>query len=180
MDARPLRCYLYRMAQAQASPAAVTHAIPKPPSRVLLVANRTATTPALLDVVDRRAAAGPARFHLVVPATPRGLHRVVDPEVNGLVEARAQVEAALPMLSEAAGGPVTGEVGVADPIAAIHDALFAQRFDEIVVSTLPRRISRWLRLDLPSKARGFGLPVTHVEAQLPATAAEPAVVAAAS
>ena len=168
------------MAQAQDSARTVMAEVPKLPSRVLLVANRTATTPALFDVVARRATAGPARFHLVVPATPRGLHRVVDPEVTGLVEAEAQVEAALPRLSEAAGTPVTGEVGVADPIAAIHDALFSQRFDEIVVSTLPRRISRWLRLDLPSKAQGFGLPVTHVEAQVPATAAEPAVAAAAS
>lgn len=150
------------------------------PARVLLVANRTATTQALFSAVARRAAYGDARFHLVVPATPHGLHRVVDPEVTGRVEAQAQVEAALPRLSGAAGTPVTGEVGDADPMAAIHDALFAKPFDEIIVSTLPRRVSRWLHLDLPSKARGFGLPVTHVEAGAVAEAPEPALAAAGS
>ena len=147
---------------------------PSSPRRVLVVANRTATTPDLLSLVTRRADAGPVEFHLVVPATPQGLHRLVDPEVSGRLEAQAQVGAALPKLSEAAGAPVTGEVGDADPIAAIHDALFASEFDEIIVSTLPRRISRWLRLDLPSKARGFGLPVTHVEAEPARPVAEPA------
>jgi hypothetical protein len=148
------------------------------PARVLVVANRTATTQALLSAVASRAASGEARFHIVVPATPQGLHRVVDPEISGRAEAQAQVEAALPKLSVAAGTRVTGEVGDADPIAAIHDALFARTFDEIIVSTLPRRVSRWLRLDLPSKARGFGLPVTHVEAGADVQAPEPAVAAA--
>lgn len=140
--------------------------------KVLLVANRTATTARLHEEVERRARAGDARFHLVVPAVPHGLHRVVDPEVTGRPEARGQLDAALPSLSDAAGSPVTGEVGDPDPVAAIHDAMGRGRFDEIVISTLPRRLSRWLRLDLPSKARGFGLPVTHVEAAaMPAAAA---------
>lgn len=135
------------------------------PHSVLLVANRTATTRRLGQAVAQRALEGAARFHLVVPACPHGLHRVVDPEVAGRDEARAQLDAALASLSEAAGTEVTGEVGDADPLAAIQDALSRDRFEEIVVSTLPRRISRWLRLDLPSKARGLGLPVAHVEAE---------------
>jgi hypothetical protein len=150
------------------------------PRCVLVVANRTAATPGLLSTIARRAEAGPVRFHLLVPATPQGLHRLVDPEVSGRAEAKARLEAALPKLGEAAGAPVTGEVGDADPIAAIHDALFAQRFDEIIVSTLPRRVSRWLRLDLPSKARGFGLPVTHVEGGVAKPAPEPAMALASS
>ena len=137
------------------------------PARVLIVANRTAATEALLAAVRRRASQAPARFHLVVPATPHGLHRVVDPEVAGREEAQARLEAALPELSEAAGSDVTGNVGDADPLAAIHDALTHDGFSEIIVSTLPRRLSRWLRLDLPSKARGLGLPVLHVEAEDP-------------
>jgi hypothetical protein len=146
--------------------------------RVLLVANRTAASPALLAAVHRRAEVRPAGFHLVVPARPHGLHRVVDPEVAGRAEARAVLDAALPALSEAAGAPVGGHVGDADPLAAIQDALFLRGFDEIIISTLPRRLSRWLRLDLPSKARGLGLPVHHVETREPAarvapTAAEP-------
>ena len=143
------------------------------PARVLIVANRTAATEALLATVRRRAERGPARFHLVVPATPQGLHRVVDPEVAGREEAQVQLEAALPRLSDAAGTQVTGHVGDADPLAAIHDALGEYGFDEIIVSTLPRRLSRWLRLDLPSKARGLGLPVLHVEAEAPPGFPEP-------
>jgi hypothetical protein len=135
------------------------------PRRVLLVANRTALMSPLRDAVERRARDGEAVFHLVVPATPQGLHRVVDPEVAGREEAQVQLEAALPALSDAAGSEVTGEVGDADPLAAIQDALAARSVDEIIVSTLPRRLSRWLKLDLPSKARGLGLPVTHVEAE---------------
>lgn len=131
---------------------------------VLLVANRTATTDALLDAVTERASGGTRAFHLVVPAVPHGLHRVADPEVAGVEEAGEALAAALPSLSEAAGFEVTGEVGSADPLAAIEDAMGREQFDEIVISTLPWRVSRWLRLDLPSKVQGLGLPVTHVEA----------------
>ena len=66
---------------------------------------------------------------------------------------------------KAAGGPVEGIVGDVEPLAAIQDALNIHGFDEIVISTLPTRFSRWLRLDLPHKAAGLGLPVTTVTAQ---------------
>lgn len=146
--------------------------------RVLIVANRTATTDGLLDAVRQRARSQPVRFHLLVPATPRGLHRVVDPEVAGREEAAAQLEQALERLREAAGADVTGHVGDADPMAAISDTLHRQEVDEIIISTLPRRLSRWMRLDLPSKVRGMGRPVTHVEAaRVPALEEEPEEVA---
>ena len=132
------------------------------PSRVLLVANRTATDLPLVEAVRRRALEGQAAFHLVVPATPQGLHRVVDPEVAGRNAARERLAQALLLLSEAAGQEVTGHVGDANPLAAVSDALHLRGFDEIVLSTLPGRLSRWLRLDLPSKIRGLGLPVHHV------------------
>jgi hypothetical protein len=134
-------------------------------STVLLVANRTANTDRLREAVGERAARGADAFHLVVPAVPHGLHRLVDPEVAGFEEARAALALALPSLSEVAGCEVSGEVGSADPLAAIQDAMARRSFDEIVISTLPRRFSRWLRVDLPSKARGLGLPVAHVEAK---------------
>jgi hypothetical protein len=131
-------------------------------SRILVVANRTATTPALVEAVRARAAREPAEFHLVVPSTPHGLHRVIDPEETGGPEAERTLAEALPLLTEAAGRPVTGEVGDASPMTAIEDAVNAGGYDEIIVSTLPTRVSRWMKLDLPSKARGLGLPVTHV------------------
>jgi hypothetical protein len=132
--------------------------------RVLVVANRTACGPRLIEAVRERAARGDARFHLVVPAAAHGLHKVVDPEDSGKDESRQALDGALPMLSEAAGSEVTGEIGDAEPLAAIQDAIHLHGADEIIVSTLPSRVSKWLKLDLVSKARGLGLPVTHVEA----------------
>lgn len=133
-------------------------------AHVLLVANRTAATDALLAAVRERAARGEATFHLVVPAGAHGLHRVVDPEDADHSDADRALAEALPKLSEAAGSEVTGHLGDPEPLAAIQDTINLDRYDEIIVSTLPRRMSRWLRLDLVSKARGLGLPVTHVEA----------------
>jgi hypothetical protein len=135
------------------------------PARVLIVANRTAATDQLLEAVRRRASAGPAEFHLVVPATPRGLHRVVDPEDSGKEEAAQQLELALERLREVVDSEVTGHVGDSDPWAAISDAVHQRKIDELIISTLPRRLSRWMHVDLPSKAAGFGLPLTHVEAK---------------
>jgi hypothetical protein len=135
------------------------------PVRVLVVANRTAATPALLDAVRERAARGPCRFTLLVPNSAHGLHRVVDPEDQESTEAEETLDLALPLLEDAAGAPVEGMVGDPEPLAAIQDAVNVQGFDEIILSTLPKRFSRWLRLDLPHKAAGLGLPVTTVTAQ---------------
>lgn len=56
-------------------------------------------------------------------------------------------------------------VGDPDPIAAIGDLLLVREYDEIVVATLPRGISRWLRVSLPQRVRRMtALPVTHVVA----------------
>jgi hypothetical protein len=133
------------------------------PTQVLVVAHQTAATPALLDAVRERAGRGPARFHLVVPRMPHGMHKVVDPQDVGAGEAQEVLDAALPRLSEAAGTPVTGALGDSEPLMAIQDAINLSHFDEIIISTLPLGVSRWLKLDLVSKARGLGLPVTHVQ-----------------
>ena len=134
-------------------------------ARVLLVANRTAATDGLRDAVRARAQRGPATFHLVVPANPHGLHKLVDPQDGDEGEAEQALAEALPRLSEAAGAPVTGHVGDHEPLMAIQDAIGRTPYDELIISTLPRRLSRWLHLDLVSKAGDLGLPVTHVEAQ---------------
>jgi hypothetical protein len=133
------------------------------PARVLLVANRTAADAPLLDAVRRRTERGPATFHLVVPATPAGLHRVVDPEDAGHGVARERLDRALPVLTEAAGQVVTGHVGDANPLCAVQDSLNLHGFDEIILSTLPWRVSQWLRVDLPRKIGALGVPVLHVQ-----------------
>jgi hypothetical protein len=135
------------------------------PTRVLVVAHRTAATPALLDAVAQRAARGPCVFTLLVPNQAHGLHRVVDAEDQNDEEAQAVIALAVPLLEEAAGGPVEAVVGDPEPLSAIQDAVNLRGFDEIIISTLPTRVSRWTRLDLPHKAAGLGLPVTTVTAK---------------
>jgi len=134
------------------------------PASVLVVAHQTAATPGLLEAVRERAQRNPAKFHLVVPRMPHGMHKVVDPEETGEDDAQLVLSEVLPKLSEAAGTEVTGALGDAEPLSAIQDAVNLGHYDEIIISTLPRRISRWLKLDLVSKTKGLGLPVTHVEA----------------
>jgi len=138
------------------------------PAHVLVVANQTAATPALLDAVRARAQSGPATFHLVVPRPPHG-SKLFDSLDTDDDEASQVLAQALPKLSEAAGETVTGSIGDPEPLSAIQDAVNLGEYHEIIISTLPPRVSRWLKLDLVSKTRGLGLPVTHVEgAEAPA------------
>jgi hypothetical protein len=132
--------------------------------KVLIVAHRTAATPALLDAVRDRAAQSPATFTLLVPKPVHGLDRLADPEDVSDTEAQTTLELALPLLAQAAGAPVEGVIGVSDPLACVEDAVNRERYSEIIVSTLPARVSRWLHLDLPRKVAGLGVPVTTVTA----------------
>src|SRR3954465_10388710 len=81
------------------------------PARVLVVAHKTAATPALIEAVHDRAQRGPAAFTLLVPNPAHGLHAVMDPEDVEDSEGHAVLELAIPLLEEAAGGPVEGLVG---------------------------------------------------------------------
>ena len=134
------------------------------PTCVLVVAHRTAATPRLLAEIRVRARRSPCRFTLLVPRP------YWDPDTE---EAAATLELALPLLEEAAGGHVKGVIGDSDPLVAVRRALEAGGFHEIIISTLPLRVSRWLRRDLPHRLESFGLPVTVVTArQLERTADE--------
>jgi hypothetical protein len=135
------------------------------PVRVLVVAHRTAATPALLDAVKSRAEQGPAVFTLLVPNAPHGLHRVVNPEDTDDSEAQMVLELALPLLERAVGAHVEGKIGDHNPYDAISDAVNIDGYDEIIISTLPAPVSRWLRSDLPSKIKALHLPVTTVVAR---------------
>src|SRR3984957_127330 len=134
------------------------------PAHVLVVAHQTAATEGLLDAVRERAKRGPATFHLVVPRRAHGMHKVVDPQETGDDEGERVLGDAIPKLSAAAGSQFTASLGDAEPLMAIEDAINLGAYDEIIISTLPRRVSRWLKLDLVSKTRALGLPVMHVEA----------------
>jgi hypothetical protein len=133
------------------------------PARILIVAHRTAATPVLLDAVRTRAEEGDCEFTLLVPNVPLALRLAGG--TAGDHEVQSILDLALPLLEEASGQPVTGVVGDPNPLSAVADAITRQGpFDEVIVSTLPRRVSRWLRTNLPSKIAGLGLPVTTVTA----------------
>ena len=132
------------------------------PARVLVVAHQTAATDPLLDAVRERGQQGEVRFHLVVPKHVHGIERVLDPEDAGDEDARQVLDQALPKLSEAANSEVTGSIGDAEPLLAIEDAVNLGIYDEMILSTLPLGVSRWLKLALISKARALWLPVTQV------------------
>ena len=134
-------------------------------TRVLVGANKTAATTALADAVRRRAQESPCRFTLLVPAVARGVHRATDPEDQGSEEAQVTLELAIPVLEDAAGSRVEGRIGDPEPLAAVQDEVNKGEFDEIIVSTLPSHVSRWLHVDLPRKVAGLGLPTTTVTAK---------------
>ena len=100
-----------------------------------------------------------------MPNPAHGLHAIVDPEDVEESEGKQVLELAIPLLEEAAGGRVEGMVGDPSPMNAIQDAINLHGFDEVIISTLPARVSKWLKLDLPSKVTGLGLPVTTVTAR---------------
>jgi hypothetical protein len=123
---------------------------------VLVVANRTAATPALLEEVRARAAKGPCHFTLLVPRT------LFDADTE---QAAVTLELAVPLIEEAAKGHVEGLIGGDDPYESVVEALHRHRYDEIIVSTLPQRVSHWLHIDLPARISRLGPPVTVVTAK---------------
>jgi hypothetical protein len=133
-------------------------------AKVLVVANRTAESPELLDALRERAAQGDAVFTLLVPATPHGVAWAADMHSGGS-EAEDHMRNAVERMRSAGLEVTQGKVGDPDPIAAVQDEVNFASYDEIVVSTLPGGVSKWLKLDLPHRVeRSTGLPVTHVTA----------------
>jgi hypothetical protein len=122
----------------------------------LIIANRTAATPALVAEVHRRAAQGPSRFTLLVPRA----YWDADTEESGVT-----LDLALPLLEEAAGDRVDGLIGDVDPVQAVTAALAQGNYDELILSTLPSHVSRWLHMDLPTRLQRFGLPLTVLTAK---------------
>jgi hypothetical protein len=131
---------------------------------VLVVANRTAESPELLEALKARARERGCQFTLLVPATPHGIAWAADMHAGG-EEAEEHRQAFVEELREEGLDVREAKVGDPDPLAAVQDECNATQYDELIVSTLPLHLSKWLRIDLPRKARAAtGLPVQHVVA----------------
>jgi hypothetical protein len=142
--------------------------------KCLVVANQTLGGDQLMGEVRRRMATGPSSFYVVVPNTrPAEIIRLLgEPAPFATAESEAQHRATLTAQSRlhqtlaqlrAEGADAQGSLGDAEPLTAIADVLAQQPFDEIIISTLPAGISRWLGMDLPHRAeRKFNLRVTTV------------------
>lgn len=137
-------------------------------ARVLVVADQTATSDELLEALRSRAAERPTAFTLLVPPVPQGTSRVAGPDPDETEreqqEAEEKMHEGLERMREA-GLEVEGRLGDSDPVAATEDAVNFEHYEEIVVSTERRQVSKWLRVDLPRRIEGAtGRSVTHIQA----------------
>lgn len=104
-----------------------------------------------MDAVRERAVEGPCEFVLLIP------------DAGSRNRTDWTLESALPMMRRAAGRPVEALDGGARPFEAVSEAVKGGLFDEVIVSTLPRKASRLLHRDLARRIEGLGLPVTRIE-----------------
>jgi cell pole-organizing protein PopZ len=148
--------------------------------RYLVVANQTLGGADLERTIRDRVERGAAHFHIVVPTiepqdeTPAWAmsgseSSFVPPEYETADKARRRAQHRLNQMVDkiaAIGGKATGEVGDSDPAKAVRAALESETFEEVIISTLPARLSRWLKMDLPSRvSRMTEVPVTTIEAE---------------
>jgi hypothetical protein len=125
--------------------------------RTLVVANRTASTPLLLEELQRRAAARPTAFVLLIPSVPRRASADWTPD-----SALAVIRQALRGRGVAGEVPVEGLVGGSDAYVSIKEALADGGCQDVIITTLPRRVSQWLRCDLPRRVERLGVPVAVI------------------
>ena len=127
----------------------------------LIVANQTLTSQSLTQAITARLADGPVRTHVVVPLSPVGGRLTWDEQASRAV-AQTRLDEMLERLREM-GAEADGEIGDRDPVMAVRDALRGREVDEVIVSTLPKGLSRWLGEDVPSRLRdSVKVPVTVV------------------
>jgi hypothetical protein len=131
--------------------------------QVLVVGVTNPTSTALLAAVRTRAAAGAARFHLLLPDPAGHAEITLGQRRESHAQGEAILASALPLLSAAAGADVDGFVAERhDPMDAIEDAVRSEHIDEIILSTVHHSVSEGLHVDLPRRVAHLGLPVTTI------------------
>jgi nucleotide-binding universal stress UspA family protein len=137
----------------------------------LVVANQTLPGEQLAAAVRERIERDACAFYAVVPLTPIP-HAAVWEEGESTDAARTRLAAFIEALREH-GVEADGEIGDRDPIQAVRDVLRTRTVDEIILSTLPAGVSRWLQMDIPSRlTRNVDVPVAVITADgVEATAA---------
>jgi hypothetical protein len=134
--------------------------------RVLVVANETVEGDELLAAIRERLAGAPAEVFVVSPALNSRLRHWTSDEDGAREAAQARLERSLERLA-AEGLDARGDIGDADPVQAVEDALRVFGAHEIVLSTHPEGRSHWLERGVVEAVRErFAIPVTHVVVDL--------------
>jgi hypothetical protein len=133
---------------------------------VLVIANETAASPTLLDVLRERAGAGDVQVTVIAPVSePRAGYVVYDDTRRA--SAGRRLDRTLQLLRQSAV-PAQGFVVETSPVQAAKDALaqLEPRPDEIIVSTHEPQRSGWMRRNVVRdiERAANGVPVTHVVA----------------
>ena len=131
------------------------------PTRILVVANRTASTPKLLEEITRRGLTGPCELFLLIPALHQHKYPDWTPESALSLVERAAPHARVELL---AAEP--------DAIATIERTIEDRKVDEIIISTAPTHLEQWLGRDLPQRVKRLGLPVTVIPLEVDRSDAE--------
>jgi len=136
--------------------------------RILVIANETVGGRPLREMIRQRTEGSRAEVLVVSPALNAPLKHWVSDEDKARSEARKRLQESLARLSEV-GISARGEVGDADPLQAIEDALRTFGADEVIISTHPEGRSNWLERGVVSGAQErFAVPITHVVVDLEA------------
>jgi len=142
--------------------------------RILVIANETVGGSGLLDEIRRRAEGVSEKVLIVSPALNSPIRHWVSDEDQARAAAQRRLDDSLAAI-RAAGIEASGEIGDADPLQAIEDALRTFAPDEIVISTHPEGRSNWLERGVVDRARErVTIPVRHVVVDLEAEGATPA------
>jgi hypothetical protein len=134
--------------------------------RILVVANETVAGQALLREIRYRARGEDADVLVVAPALSSHVRYWTSDIDSARAAAQERLDASLSALASA-GVRAQGEIGDADPLQAIEDALRTFGADEVIISTHPAGRSNWLERDVVTRARElYDLPITHVVVDL--------------